>query len=158
MSQNVFVYGTLMYPEVLRALIKRVPEHQKAIIHGFQRYGIRGQVFPAIIHSSSQAAVQGILLYRLTPDEMDVFDEFEGDEYYKVSVEAMPLVEDNAAPSNASVYVWQDSLRSLLLESPWDPEAFREKHLQPYVGMCEQFSEELRAQKGRPTSRPLGFG
>ena len=91
---------------------------------------------------------------------MDVFDEFEGDEYYKVPVEPQPLVPEdvfNAAPIHASVYVWQDSLKPLLLESPWDPEAFREKHLEAYVGMCERFSEELKAQKGRPSSRPLGF-
>lgn len=41
---SAFVYGTLMYPQVLQALIRRVPRMEPAVIHGFQRHPIRGQV------------------------------------------------------------------------------------------------------------------
>jgi hypothetical protein len=41
---SAFVYGTLMFPEVLQALINRVPRMEPAAIQGFQRYRIKGQV------------------------------------------------------------------------------------------------------------------
>ena len=41
---SAFVYGTLMYPDVLQALIRRVPRMEPAVIRGFQRHPIRHQV------------------------------------------------------------------------------------------------------------------
>lgn len=41
---SAFVYGTLMYPQVLQALISRVPRMEPAVIHGYRRHCIRGQV------------------------------------------------------------------------------------------------------------------
>lgn len=46
---TVFVYGTLQFPEVLHALIGRVPRSAQGTIRGHQRYAIRGQVFPGTI-------------------------------------------------------------------------------------------------------------
>lgn len=41
---TAFVYGTLQYPQVLQALISRVPRMEPAVIRGYQRHSIRGQV------------------------------------------------------------------------------------------------------------------
>ncbi len=41
---SAFVYGTLQYPQVLQALISRVPRMEPAVIRGYQRHSIRGQV------------------------------------------------------------------------------------------------------------------
>ena len=89
---------------------------------------------------------------------MVILDEFEGDEYYKFPVQ--PQILDGPASgttAEASVYIWQDSLRPLLY-GKWDPEVFRETHLESYVEMCEKFAEELKELQVKPTSRPLGFG
>ena len=154
MSQNVFVYGTLMYPDVLKVLLNRVPTNSTAAIHGFRRYSIKGQVFPGVIQSTPESQVQGVLLKGLTPEDMVVFDEFEGDEYRKVAV--TPQLPDGST-EEASVYIWQDSLRSYLY-GEWDPEAFAATHLESYAEMCQRFIDELREQQGKPQSRPLGFG
>lgn len=109
--------------------------------------------------SASASQVQGVLLYELTPEEMVVFDEFEGDEYYKEAVQPQILDASGVATGNsaqASVYLWQRSLRHLLI-GDWDPELFEKTKLESYVGMCTSFIEELREQQGRPQNRPLGF-
>jgi gamma-glutamylcyclotransferase (GGCT)/AIG2-like uncharacterized protein YtfP len=155
-TQNVFVYGTLMYPQVLHALLNRVPSNSKAVIHGFQRFNIKGQVFPGVIASTADSKVEGVLLRELTPEDMVVFDEFEGDEYYKLPVQPQ-LLEQGGDAVAASVYIWQDSLRSYLY-GEWDPEAFAETHLESYVKMCTAFAEELKEQQLKPKNRPLGFG
>ena len=89
---------------------------------------------------------------------MVILNEFEGDEYYQFPVQ--PDILDgplSGTTAEASVYIWQDSLRPLLY-GDWDPEAFRETHLESYVDMCETFAEELKEQQIKPKNRPLGFG
>lgn len=61
MSGTAFVYGTLMAPEVLKLLIKRVPESRAATLKGYARYRVKGQVFPAIIPSTSESKVKGMV-------------------------------------------------------------------------------------------------
>lgn len=50
-------YGTLMYGEVLRALIGREPRSAPATITGYQRYRIKQQVFPGTIKSTPESQV-----------------------------------------------------------------------------------------------------
>lgn len=154
-----------MYPQVLYALLKRVPSRCKASIHGFKRYNIKGQVFPGVIKASPECKVEGVLLRELTPEDMIIFDEFEGDEYYKITVQPQLILEDGnetptttPASTTVSAYVWQDSLRDLLY-GEWDPDAFAKTHLESYVKMCTEFAEELKEQlHEKPKNRPLGFG
>lgn len=194
MAQSCFVYGTLMYPEVLQALLDRQPRQSAALIRGFKRYCIQGQVFPGTIASTPDSQViptrllatasnrqlqrrrhplppahrtpsalhrqvQGLVLFDLTPEELEVFDEFEGDEYTKVNVAPELLPQGSAcggtqqALEPCSVYLWRDER---LLHGEWDAEAFREKHLPAYVEMCRRFATELREQR-RPESRPFNF-
>jgi hypothetical protein len=50
-------------------------------------------------------------------------------------------LEDGSAVE-ADIYLWQDSLRSQL-HGKWDPEGFRELHLESYTQMCREFAAEL---------------
>ncbi|KAI3435498.1 hypothetical protein D9Q98_001564 [Chlorella vulgaris] len=149
----LFVYGTLMFPEVLKALLAgRVPRHAPAQINGFQRYRIKNQVFPGTV-KAAQSQVQGLCLFDLQQDELQVLDEFEGDEYYKEEVEAQLL---DGGTTTATVYLWQDSLRSYLYGAGgWDPEAFREKELEAYVEMCGRFAADVRQQRDWKGEFPL---
>lgn len=59
-GKTAFVYGTLMAPEVVQALIKRVPPMRPATLKGYTRHSVKGVVFPAIIPDSAEkAAVHG---------------------------------------------------------------------------------------------------
>ncbi len=60
MPGNAFVYGTLMADEVLKLLIHRVPKSKPATLAGFQRFRVKGQVFPAIVPEPT-AKVQGMV-------------------------------------------------------------------------------------------------
>lgn len=62
MSGTAFVYGTLMAPEVLQLLIKRVPKSRAATLNGYARYRVKEQVFPAIIPAKqSESKVTGVV-------------------------------------------------------------------------------------------------
>ena len=57
---TAFVYGTLMFPAVLQALIKRVPRSQPATIRGFRRHRIQEMVFPGTVAAEAES-VRGVL-------------------------------------------------------------------------------------------------
>lgn len=57
MGGSAFVYGTLMAPEVVQTLIRRVPPMRSATLHGYTRYRVKGEVFPAIVPDPVPEAV-----------------------------------------------------------------------------------------------------
>eukprot|EP00878_Enallax_costatus_P017780 GHUV01018682.1.p1 GENE.GHUV01018682.1~~GHUV01018682.1.p1 ORF type:complete len:147 (+),score=12.20 GHUV01018682.1:308-748(+) len=124
-----FVYGTLMAPEVLNLLIKRVPPHKPAKLSGYSRYRVKGQVFPAILHSTPQSQVQGMVLMELTPQELHILDVYESEEYYRERVS--PELEDGTTVP-ADVYVWRDEYRSML-DGAWSYEEWRKLHLHKWI-------------------------
>ncbi|SPQ94687.1 unnamed protein product (mitochondrion) [Plasmodiophora brassicae] len=81
----LFVYGTLMCPEVLRCLIGRIPGHRAASVPGLQRYALRDMIYPVVV-PEADATTDGLLLLDLTLEEMVVLDEFEGDGYNRVEL------------------------------------------------------------------------
>ena len=156
------------------ALIDRVPRHAPARLRGHRCHALQDQVFPATVAATAADAVEGLLLFGLTPREEEVFDEFEGEEYARVHVSVELLAppppeadggaaaggEPFAAPGlqRCDVYLWQDSLRHLLLPGEWSYEEFRARHGEKYAAMCRRFREEVDAAAGRrPEARPLGF-
>ncbi len=64
---DIFVYGTLQYPEVLRALIGRVPDLTPATLTGYRRYCVSQQVFPAIIPGEADDSVSGPRIGLMVP-------------------------------------------------------------------------------------------
>ncbi len=60
----LFVYGTLMADEVLATLLHRVPQHKPATLSGFSRHSIKGVVYPAIIPSTADSSVSGLVRSR----------------------------------------------------------------------------------------------
>ena len=95
------------------------------------------------------------MLYDLTPEELDVFDEFEGDEYVKTEVQPELIPTGGEVVNGCSVYLWRDDLRPMLTGC-WDAEAFRETHLGSYVKMCVHFAEQFQHDM-KPDARPYGF-
>jgi gamma-glutamylcyclotransferase (GGCT)/AIG2-like uncharacterized protein YtfP len=84
MAASCFVYGSLLAPEVLHALLGRVPTHKPALLRGFRRYALRDRAYPGVVRVPESAApdacVHGNVLLNLAPREAHLLDLFE-DEY-----------------------------------------------------------------------------
>ena len=64
-----------MAPEVVQALIKRVPPMKPAKLHGYTRHSVKGVVFPAIVpDAGDRSVVQGQVILELTDSEVDILD------------------------------------------------------------------------------------
>jgi gamma-glutamylcyclotransferase (GGCT)/AIG2-like uncharacterized protein YtfP len=83
---RLFVYGTLLAPEVMRRVCGRVPPATSATLPGFARGGINGEPYPAIVRSQG-SCVQGLLYTRVTPPMLTRLDRYEGGLYRRCVVE-----------------------------------------------------------------------
>jgi gamma-glutamylcyclotransferase (GGCT)/AIG2-like uncharacterized protein YtfP len=99
--QRLFVYGTLADPAVCTGLLGRAPRPAPAKLHGFVRYEVRGEAYPAIV-AEPGGLVPGSVYADLTLEELAVLDGYEGDEYARIEVS----VETDAGRARAWVYVW----------------------------------------------------
>lgn len=142
---TVFVYGTLMADDVLRALIKRVPKAAPALLPAHARYAARGRVYPGMVPDPA-SSVRGRLLFDLDKSEMAVFDAFEGDEYAKQPVTALQLARDadeGGAPVEADAYIWVAPRDELAGE--WSYGGWVAADLERYAAMCAEFAAEFHA-------------
>lgn len=144
---SLFVYGTLMAPEVMQLLIGRTPAGRSVRLVAtndancyYRRHPVHRHVFPGLIRRAGttgmaepppKTAVDGILYRDLTKTEMKRLDWFEGEEYKKeqCTVES----EIDLELFEAVVYLWANPVTELDLTKQWLYEDFREKHLKEYL-------------------------
>lgn len=141
-QQPLFLYGSLMEPQVLAALLGRVPETRDATLEGYHRYRIKDRPYPGI-RPLQGAKVSGILMFGLTERERRIFDLFEGSDYDKVEVTA--TITSTAEVLPCSVYVWNLSAQDDFdLYGTWEfPQHFSSDIVPGYVAMCKEFIQEV---------------
>lgn len=98
---ELFVYGTLTAPDLLRSLTGRVFDREPARLHGFRRFQPVG-CCPYILASEGDS-VDGTLLRGLEQDDLRALDlyEGEGDLYFRIDV----VAETAQGPRPCATYV-----------------------------------------------------
>ncbi|MCD0452383.1 gamma-glutamylcyclotransferase [Actinocorallia sp. API 0066] len=124
---DLFVYGTLRFPEVLDALLGRVPPTSPASASGWRVAALPGAAYPGLV--AAQGTARGLLLHGLSAAELDVLHAYEDDDY---TVETIAL----DGGGEAVAYVW----RREVLAHDWDPGAF---DVAAWVPGCVAFRASL---------------
>jgi gamma-glutamylcyclotransferase (GGCT)/AIG2-like uncharacterized protein YtfP len=130
---DLFAYGTLRFPDVLEALLGRVPQHSPAIAPGWRVAALDGRVYPVLVPGDGGAG--GILISGLTAEEWRVIDAYEDDFY---ELERLTLVDGR--PGWA--YLTRD--RTAALPSDWSPGDFTTRHLGAFAGACREWRRAYR--------------
>jgi hypothetical protein len=130
---DLFAYGTLRFPDVLEALLGRVPEHSPAIAPGWRVAALEGRVYPVLVPGDGGAG--GILLSGLTAGEWRVIDAYEDDFY---DLERLTLVDGR--PGWA--YLTRDPAAALSVD--WSPGDFTTRHLGAFTGACREWRRTYR--------------
>lgn len=115
MAGSLFVYGSLMAPEVIRAVIGRVPASCPAVLSGYVRHPVRNQAYPGLIPCQRQQSMDdddvqgdmesssttGLLYKDLSDLEICRLDRFEGDEYSRTTVQVEPMIVTTRATTDS---------------------------------------------------------
>lgn len=140
--EPLFVYGSLLFPDVLQVLLDRVPESVPVSAEGWRVAEIPDAVFPALVKGSSIAT--GQLLLGLTEDDWRTIDAFE-DPLYELKEISL---------TNGSfgwAYVCTDS--TAVSQRNWDRERFKQQHLESYVRNCLAWRTAYERKRDRHTRR-----
>ena len=126
----LFAYGTLMFPEIIRAVIGRVPHAVSTVAHGFARLEVIGQSFPGMVEDNSTpgAMVKGVLYENLSPLEWRQLNEYESAFYVLTEIR----VDRGGETLPALTYLVAPAERNVLSDAPWEEAVFRKKYLDTY--------------------------
>ena len=124
---NLFVYGTLCFPEIVEKLTGKSFRSAKAILKGFQRRSVKNADYPAIIVNSN-SEVEGILLHDVDELSMKILSFYEGEDYWCEVVDVQ--IETDFIKAN--VFVWNSAINGLE-EYDWNQEEFVLNSLQIYI-------------------------
>lgn len=124
---DLFVYGTLLFTEVLTALLDRVPAREPATAVGWRVAALPGRLYPGLVPHRGGAAT-GMVISGLDAAEARLLDAYE-DSGYRLT--GIALADGRSCPS----YVW----RTEALAEDWSPDGFAADHLAGYVTECARW-------------------
>jgi gamma-glutamylcyclotransferase (GGCT)/AIG2-like uncharacterized protein YtfP len=119
---DLFAYGTLQFPEVLRALLGRMPDRSPVTLDGWRAAALARRPYPGLVPADATAA--GTLLTGLSAEELEVLDEYESGPY---DLRELSLADGRSAWT----YVWTDA--TSVLASDWSADEFAAAHLSGFV-------------------------
>ncbi|CAN4075799.1 unnamed protein product [Withania somnifera] len=139
---HVFVYGSLLADDIVRALLKRVPPSNPAILHNFHRFSIKGRVYPAILPVENKRVNRKVLL-DITVPELNILDAFEDFEYERTTVDVSLM--DSSKILQAETYVWVNK-RDPDSYGEWNFEKWGPPESKTGVSTYESFYDENKSK------------
>ncbi len=131
---RIFAYGTLLFDDVMEAVVGRRFEGVPARLHGYERRRVQARSYPAIV-GAEEKITQGIVFSGLDEETLARLDVFEGSSYVREWV----TLETGAG---AWAYVVAPGKEHLLSQQPWDPDDFLLEHGEAFLESCKRFREE----------------
>lgn len=114
---TLFVYGTLLDPDLLKRLLGRIPDSAPADLGHHARYTVTGEPYPGLVPEPG-TTTSGALLFGLSPTELSRLDAYESDLYDRRTVVTRTV---DGQTCTAYAYVVPRQNRHLLSDQPWEP-------------------------------------
>lgn len=127
MATNVFVYGSLMEPQVWEAVTGASVHMFDATVFDHARYKIEDALYPAMVAEPGKE-VRGKLVLDVTPEQLDRLNSFEGvgPDVDLGEYEFSPIrVICQGDEIDANTYLASPQLAERLSPEEWDPDFFR---------------------------------
>lgn len=126
---NVFVYGTLLLPNIMEAVIGASYESLPATLEGYRRCRIKNEVFPGIT-SDPETNTKGKLYIGIDARALKLLDAFEGDLFDR---QLLSVSADNGDRYQAYVYVVPDWNAGHLSEESWSLKTFMQDDYETFL-------------------------
>jgi len=137
---NLFTYGSLMFDAVWSRLVSQPYENSPAALSGYARKCVSGDSYPVVFKGDEYYSIAGMLYFNITPQDLAVLDEFEGEYYLREAVQVR-LPDGSFQP--AETYVLKDEFRHLASDRDWDADRFATDGIHHFI---EKYSKELGAE------------
>lgn len=124
---EVFVYGSLIYPQVWRRLVRGEHRGEPAVLQGWRRCALRDASYPGAVVDPA-ARIEGWLWHGVDAEDLLRLDAFEGAEYRR---QAVDVIVDGSRVVRAEIYAFRDAQR--LAPHDWDRAAFERGHLDTFA-------------------------
>lgn len=125
---DLFAYGTLMVPAVIKAVCGHARPGSHAVLDDFRRRLVVDTCYPAIVPFAGDR-VDGMLYAGLTQRQWALLDTFEGELYRR---QAVAVVAD-AGPLSAQTYVLTPAARRYLSPQSWSLQTFETQHMHAFM-------------------------
>ncbi|WP_163325005.1 gamma-glutamylcyclotransferase family protein [Draconibacterium mangrovi] len=123
---NVFVYGSLLFPEIAEGLCGEKLKSEEATLNGYSRFALKEADYPAIIKKNN-STVKGKVLLNLDENAIYLLTFYEGDDYGMAPVK----VETSSGIIDAIAFVWMAG-NEFLEDFDWDEDQFESESLAFY--------------------------
>lgn len=124
---NVFTYGSLMFPEVWKRVVRGDYPSSLATVHGFKRVRIHNKEHPALIVAPRAAPLTGRTYFDVGVADLARLDYFETSNYVRVAIAA--TIDGAAVSAQAYLAVNFDTL----LETEWSAREFERSGLPMFL-------------------------
>ncbi len=132
---NVFVYGTLMFEDVVRCLTDVQLPTKQATLHGYRRCMIQDPTRDAkgpVIISDKGSSVKGKVLLGANQRFMEILDLFELAAGGYQRAQGCATLQDGTEIA-IEFYKATEATRELASDEDWSESEFRENYLRPYL-------------------------
>jgi len=146
MPEQLFCYGTLCVPDIMRRVSGNLPASVTSTLLNYACYGLAGLVYPGILPEKG-ALVSGVLYQGLSRAQLAKLDAYEGEQYRRVRVWVMTGQDQRA---RAWTYVLQPRYYHRMTGRAWSLEQFRRDQLSLYL---HHSHNKLYGLHGRDTNQ-----
>jgi gamma-glutamylcyclotransferase (GGCT)/AIG2-like uncharacterized protein YtfP len=144
----LFVYGTLLYPEVLRAVTGKGFASRPALLDAYERRRFRREPYPGIAPAPGERTAGRVYL-GVDARSLARLDAFEGERYER---RAVGVQTPDGARLRAFAYVVRPAHRSALAPGDWDEQQFARRGRAPFLSRLRNVSP----LRNGPGSRSAG--
>lgn len=128
---NLFVYGPLMFREVLEAVVGRDLVRRAGTLNGYMQLRLIEESQAALV-PFPDAATEGVVYMGVDEAALKHLDAFQGERFRreKVNVQA-----DDGEWVEAETHCFRMSGRKHLSAKPWDEAEYRQRHLKQFLSV-----------------------
>jgi len=146
---NIFTYGSLMFPAVMKAVTGREFSSRNARVKNYARFRVKGESYPGLTPLEG-AFTEGVLYLNIDDLSVKRLDDFEGKLYERARISAEAL---DGESSIAQAYLIKPQYRDQLSSEPWDPEHFEKADLLQFMAGYRGFSRTDRTDPTDPSDQ-----
>lgn len=142
MSDALFVYGTLQFPEVMEAVTGLVLPWVKAEAPGFAQFRFTDRIYPGLV-AREGALTHGRVYTNLSHQTWELLDRFEDPIYRRDQLE---VYRSDGSKMTSHAYIVPLAQQHLLSSELWQMDWFSDVHLDGYVSRCRLFYEAITSE------------